>query len=93
MACARCNFYVPKSSTKPQLLEARGNLQCMLAQIPLTANEQAAVEDGAAAVDRLLDRLRDTPTPAGPTPRELAAPANFVPLTQLTADLSTGLIC
>jgi hypothetical protein len=56
----------------------------------LTDDEQAAVEDGAAAVDRLLNRLRDTPTPAGPTPQDLAAPASFVPLTQLTAQLSTG---
>jgi hypothetical protein len=90
LECARCDFYVPKHSTRAQLLEARGNLQHMLAQIPLTDDEQAAVEDGAAAVDHLLDRLRDTPTPAGPTPRELAAPASFVPLTQLTDELSTG---
>ena len=74
-----------------QLLEARGNLQRMLAQIPLTDDEQAAVQDGTAAVERLLDRLRDTPTPAGPTPRELAAPASFVPLAQLTTRLSPAL--
>ena len=53
----------------------------MLAQIPLTNDdEQAAVEDGAAAVDRVLDRLRDTAIPAGPTPRELTPSASFVPL-------------
>ena len=90
MACARCDFYVPKDSTKGQLLEARGNLQRMLAQIPLTDDEQPAVEDGAAAVERLLDRLRDIPTPAGPTPRDLAAPASFIPLPQLTTVLSAG---
>jgi len=90
MACARCDFYLPKDSTKGQLLEARNNLQRMLAQIPLTEDEQAAVEDGTNAVERLLDRLRDTPTPAGPTPRELTASANFIPLTQLTAPLSTA---
>ena len=26
MACARCDFYVPKTSTRAQLLEARNNL-------------------------------------------------------------------
>ena len=62
----------------------------MLARIPLTEEEQAAVEDGAAAVDRLLDRLRDTPTPAGPRPRELTASANFIPLTQLMTPFSTA---
>ncbi|MEV6655180.1 hypothetical protein [Streptomyces sp. NPDC051219] len=47
----------------------------MTAAIPLTDEERAAVTDGQAALDRLLDRLADTPTPAGPTPRELDVPA------------------
>ena len=72
MACARCDFYLPKGSTKAQLLEAKDNLQRMLAAIPLTEEERAAVEDGAIALDRLLDRLADVPTPTGQTPRQLA---------------------
>src|SRR3989442_8462539 len=72
MACARCDFYVPKDSTKAQLLEAKGNLQRMLAEIQLTDDERAAVTDGATAVDHLLERLANVPTPAGPTPRQLA---------------------
>jgi hypothetical protein len=67
MACARCDFYLPKKSTRAQLLEARGNLQRMLARIPLTDDERAAVEDGTAAVERLAD----VPTPASPMPRQL----------------------
>ena len=74
MACARCDFYTPKDSAKAQLLEAKSNLQQMTAAIPLTDDEQAAVEDGQAAIDRLLGKLADTPTPAGPTLRQLAAP-------------------
>jgi hypothetical protein len=89
MACARCDFYVPKGSSKGQLLEARGNLQRMLAQIPLTDDERAAVEDGSAAVDRLLERLADTPTPAGRTPRELAQSPTFIPLTSLSVSAAT----
>jgi hypothetical protein len=46
----------------------------MRAMIPLTEDEQAAVDDGNAALDRLLDRLADIPTPAGPTPRQLDPP-------------------
>ena len=42
--------------------------------IPLTDDERAAVDDGQAAIDRLLAKLADTPTPAGPTPRQLATP-------------------
>ena len=48
MACARCDFYLPKGSTKAQLLEAKAHLQRMLAAIPLTEEERAAVEEGAA---------------------------------------------
>lgn len=75
MACARCDFYIPKESSKSQLLQAKSNLQRMLVSIPLTDDEQAAVEDGQAALDQLLQRLADVPTPAGTTPHQLAATA------------------
>jgi integrase len=71
MACARCDFYLPKSSTEAQLLEAKTGLQRMLVEIPLTDNERAAVEDDHDAIARLIDVLHDVPTPAGPTPRQL----------------------
>src|SRR5205814_5332688 len=75
MACARCDFYAPKASSKGQLLEAKANLQRMAAEIPLTEEERAAVDDGQTALDRLLTGLADVPTPAGSTPRQLATPA------------------
>jgi hypothetical protein len=71
MACARCDFYLPKESSRIQLLEATGNLQRMLAEVPLTDDERGAVEDGQAALESLLERLADVPTPGGPTPRQL----------------------
>jgi hypothetical protein len=85
MACARCDFYTPKGSTKAQLLEAKDNLQRMRATIPLTDDERAAVDDGHTALTALLDRLADIPTPAGPTPRELGAPATatMLPIVQI----------
>jgi integrase len=85
MACARCDFYTPKDSTKAQLLEAKDNLQRMRATIPLTDDERAAVDDGHTAVTKLLDRLADVPTPAGPTPRELGIPATvtMLPIVQI----------
>jgi hypothetical protein len=46
----------------------------MLASIPLTDDERAAVEDGQTALASLLDRLSDVPTPAGPTPRQISIP-------------------
>jgi hypothetical protein len=76
MACAQCDFYLPQASTQAQLLEARSHLQRMLTTIPLTEDERAAVEDGTEAVERLLARLADIPTPAaGLTPREILTPA------------------
>jgi integrase len=71
MACARCDFYMPKPSSEAQLLEAKDGLQRMLVEIPLTDDERAAVDGDEAAVDRLLVRLADTPTPDGMTPRAL----------------------
>jgi hypothetical protein len=75
MACARCDFYTPKASSKGQLLEAKDNLQRMLAAIPLSDDERAAVDEGQVALDSLLERLIDIPTPAGATPREIGVPA------------------
>ncbi len=86
MACARCDFYTPKDSTKAQLLEANDNLQRMLASIPLTDDERAAVEDGQHALGNLLHRLADSPTPAGPTPRQIGIPptATQLPILNVT---------
>jgi hypothetical protein len=87
MACAKCDFYTPKNSTKTQLLEARDNLQKMLASIPLTDDERAAVDDGQAALDSLLGRLADVPTPAGATPRQIGVPPSvtLLPIIETTS--------
>lgn len=72
MACAKCAFYRPKGSSQAQLLEAKANLLRLRQDIPLTEDEAAAVDDGVEALDRLCAQLAFVPTPAGPTPRELA---------------------
>jgi hypothetical protein len=58
----------------------------MLASVPLSEEERAAVDDGQAALDKLLDQLADVPTPAGPTPREIGAPASttLLPILDVT---------
>jgi hypothetical protein len=83
MACAKYDFYTPKHSSRALLLEAKDNLQRMLAAVPLTDDERAAVDDGQAALDKLLGQLADTPTPAGPTPRQLGQCAAGAPLLQI----------
>ena len=76
MACARCDFYLPKPSSEAQLLEAKDGIQRMLVEIPLTEDERAAVESDEHAVVRLIDLLADVATPAGPTPRQLGPPTS-----------------
>lgn len=74
-------------TSKGQLLEAKENLQKMLAAIPLTEEERAAVDDGQTAIDALLERLTDVPTPAGPTPRQIRVPPTATLLS--IGDIST----
>jgi hypothetical protein len=71
MACAKCSFYLPKESTKAQLLEAKANLLRLRQHIPLADAELTAVEDGLTAYEQLLAKLADVPTPEGLTPRQL----------------------
>ncbi|MER7720711.1 tyrosine-type recombinase/integrase [Streptomyces flaveolus] len=84
MACARCPFYVPKESTKGQLLAVKDGINKMLEQVDLTDEEREALEGDRDAVTALAQRLADVPTPAGPTPRDLGTTAALIPLTQLT---------
>jgi hypothetical protein len=84
MACARCPFFVPKESTKGQLLAVKEGINTMLEQIDLTDDEREALEGDRDAVTALVQRLADIPTPAGPTPKELGTASAFIPLTQLT---------
>lgn len=71
MACAKCSFYLPKGSTMAALLEGKNNLLRMRQEIPLSDAELAAIDDGVSALESLLSRLADVPTPAGPTPLQL----------------------
>ena len=71
MACAKCSFYLPKESTAAALLEGKSNLLRLRQEIPLTEAEVAAVEDGVSALESLLSRLANIPTPSGKTPLQL----------------------
>ena len=62
MACARCDFYVPKESDRGVFLQTRDGLLKLLQEIPLSDEERAAVDGDVQALDRLLERLSDVPT-------------------------------
>jgi hypothetical protein len=63
MACARCDFYVPKASDCGRWLETRDGLLKMLQEIPLSDEERAAVDGDVQALNHLLELLKDVPTP------------------------------
>ena len=71
LACARCPFYLPKNTTKGQLLEVKSGIEQMLEQLDLTDDERQALEDDREAITALAAKLADVPTPAGPTPNQL----------------------
>ena len=54
MACAKCSFYVPKSSSQVQLVQGKVNLLQLRQEIPLSDSELAAVDDGVVAMEKLL---------------------------------------
>ncbi|GGJ71437.1 hypothetical protein GCM10010121_097580 [Streptomyces brasiliensis] len=60
----------------------------MLEQLDVTDDERETLEGDREAVTALAERLADTPTPAGPTPRDLGTTSTFVPLTQLMSTVS-----
>ncbi len=63
MACAKCSFYLPKSSSEAQYVEGQRNLLRLMQEIPLTESERAAVEDGVEAMKKLTDSLRNVASP------------------------------
>ncbi|MEV0623944.1 tyrosine-type recombinase/integrase [Nonomuraea sp. NPDC050404] len=81
----RMRLSTPKDSSKARLLEAKANLQRRLAAIPLTDDERAAIDDGQAALDKLLGQLADIPMPAGSTPRRISAPSTATLLPSIHA--------
>lgn len=88
LACAHCDFYVPKDSSRGQLLAVKDGIQQMLEQLSLTDEEKEALEGDYEVVTALIERLADIPTPAGPTPGELGTATAFIPLTALTGGLN-----
>jgi len=60
---ARCDFYVPKESSKAQSIEAKANLLRLRQEIPLNEDELRAVMDGITGREKLVAKLISCPTP------------------------------
>jgi hypothetical protein len=72
LACVRCPFYEPKDSQRLLILEAEGNLIRLRQDLYLTDEEQAVIDGDIDAYRALRQRNWEMPTPAGPTPHQLA---------------------
>ncbi|KOP52584.1 tyrosine-type recombinase/integrase [Pseudomonas coronafaciens] len=73
MACAGCDFNIPKASARAQALESKASIGHYLEAVPLTADERAIVEGDLEKLDGLIRKLDDVPTLDGRTPSQIDA--------------------
>lgn len=71
MACAGCDFNLPKASARAQALESKEFIGQYLEAVPLTADEKAIVEGDLEKLDGLVRKLDDIPALDGKTPNEI----------------------
>lgn len=71
MACAGCDFNLPKAGSRAQALESRASIRRYLEEVPLSIEERAIVEGDIEKLDNLVQKLDKIPTPDGRTPSEL----------------------
>jgi hypothetical protein len=71
MACAGCDFNVPKDSAKGEALAAKAFLHRYLEEVPLTPDEQMIVKGDLEKLEVMLGKLQDMPTLDGRTPRQI----------------------
>ena len=83
MACAKCDFDVPKDSSAAHLLEAKENLLRLKQEISLNVDERSAIEDGVKAYEKLLAQLASKPIPTRQAAPDLAVPLGWEPLSRL----------
>lgn len=71
MACAGCDFNLPKASARAQALESRLSIGRYLEAVPLTPDERAIAEGDLEKLDSLIHKLDNVPTLDGRTPSEI----------------------
>jgi hypothetical protein len=71
MACAGCDFNLPKVSARAQALESKASIRRYLETVPLTADEKAIVEGDLEKLNDVIRKLDNIPTLDGRTPHEI----------------------
>lgn len=71
MACAGCDFNLPKASAHAHALESKASIRRYLEEVPLSADERSIVEGDAAKIEGFISKLNHVATPDGRTPDEI----------------------
>ncbi|WP_395398158.1 tyrosine-type recombinase/integrase [Novosphingobium sp. BL-8A] len=71
MACAGCDFNVPKASARAQALESQASIRRYLEEVPLSVEERSIVEGDAEKIAAFIGKLNRVATPDGRTPAQI----------------------
>jgi hypothetical protein len=74
MACAGCDFNLPKESARGQALESKASIRRYLEEVPLSADERGIVEGDLVKIDGLIKKLTYVPCLDWRTPAEISEP-------------------
>ena len=61
MACAGCDFNLPKESARGQALESKESIRRYLEEVPLSADERGIVEGDLVKIEGLIKKLTQVP--------------------------------
>lgn len=78
MACAGCDFNLPKESAKGHALESKASIRRYLEEVPLSADERSIVEGDLVKIDGFIRKLADVATLDGRTPSQLGRIGSWV---------------
>ncbi|MBU3893210.1 integrase [Serratia rubidaea] len=67
MACIGCDFSLPKSSARAQVLESKASVRHYLEEVPLTPDERTVVEGDAEKLDAFIKKMENQPIPSSET--------------------------
>ncbi|WP_435170340.1 tyrosine-type recombinase/integrase [Falsirhodobacter sp. 1013] len=90
MACAGCDFNLPKASARAHALESQDSIRRYLEEVPLTADERIIVQGDAEKVASFIKKLSSVATPDGRTPSEISQSINGSNRSQIPIKSSEG---
>lgn len=65
MACIKCSLFMPKESTKGQMLQAVAHNERLYEEVPIREDERRALEGDTDAIQKIFHEAEGTPAPDG----------------------------